>query len=102
MHAETMKQRAFKDQKLRESAQSNAQKLSQLTLQVGAKVGENGKIFGSVTNIQLAEALSKSGFIVERKNIEMPEAIKQTGNYTATVRLYRDVTTELKFEVVAE
>lgn len=103
MHAETMKQRAFKDQKLREEAQVNAQKLSQLTIQVGAKVGESGKIFGSVTTIQIAEALLKAGFSVERKHIDIQgDGIKQTGTYTAKVRLYRDVTTDLKFEVVSE
>ncbi len=103
MHAETMKQRAYKDQKLREEAQASAQKLSQLTIQVGAKVGESGKIFGSVTNIQIAEALLKAGFTIERKHIDiLGDGIKQTGTYTAKVRLYRDITTEITFEVVSE
>ena len=103
MHAETMKQRAYKDQKLREEAQASAQKLSQLTIQVGAKVGESGKIFGSVTNIQIAEALLKAGFTIERKHIDIQgDGIKQTGTYKAKVRLYRDITTEITFEVVSE
>jgi len=70
---------------------------------VGAKVGESGKIFGSVTNIQIAEALLKAGFTIERKHIDIQgDGIKQTGTYTAKVRLYRDITTEITFEVVSE
>jgi large subunit ribosomal protein L9 len=102
-HAETMKQRSFKEEKLRTEAASNAEKLSGVTLKVGAKAGENGKIFGSVTNIQLADALQKAGYNIERKNIEIAgDGIKQLGNYTAKVRLYKEVAATINFEVVAE
>ncbi len=102
-HAETMKQRSFKEEKLRTEASANAEKLSGVSLKVGAKAGENGKIFGSVTNIQLADALQKAGYNIERKNIEITgDGIKQLGNYTAKVRLYKEVMATINFEVVAE
>jgi large subunit ribosomal protein L9 len=102
-HAETMKQRSFKEEKLRTEAAANAEKLSGVSIKVGAKAGENGKIFGSVTNIQLADALTKAGYTIERKNIEIAgDGIKQLGNYTAKVRLYKEVAATINFEVVAE
>jgi large subunit ribosomal protein L9 len=103
MHAEILKQRAFKEDKLRKEASSNAEKLGGVTIKVGAKAGENGKIFGSVTTIQVAEALQKAGYSVERKNIEINEdSVKQLGTYSAKVRLYKDVSATVNFEVVAE
>jgi large subunit ribosomal protein L9 len=102
-HAETMKQRSFKEEKLRKEAAANAEKLAGVSIKVGAKAGENGKIFGSVTNIQLADALTKAGYAIERKNIEISgDGIKQLGNYTAKVRLYKEVSATINFEVVAE
>jgi len=101
--AENVKQRAFKEEKFRKEASANAEKLAEVSISVGAKAGESGKIFGSVTNIQIAEALKKAGYDVERKNIELKEdSIKALGSYTAKVRLYKDITAEVKFEVVAE
>ena len=103
MHAEILKQRAFKEDKLRKEAAANAEKLANVSIKVGAKAGENGKIFGSVTTIQIADALQKAGYDVERKNIEITEdTIKQLGTYTAKVRLYKEVAATLSFEVVAE
>lgn len=103
MHAEIMKQRAFKEEKLRKEAAVNAEKLAEVSIKVGAKAGENGKIFGSVTTIQIAEALQKAGYNVERKNIEInDDTIKQLGTYTAKVRLYKEVAATLTFEVIAE
>jgi large subunit ribosomal protein L9 len=103
MHAETLKQRAFKEDKLRKQAAAHAEKLAGITVKVGAKAGESGKIFGSVTTIQIAEALQKAGYPVERKNIEITEeAIKQLGTYTAKVRLFKEISANLTFEVVAE
>jgi large subunit ribosomal protein L9 len=103
MHAEILKQRAFKEDKLRKEAAANAEKLATVSIKVGAKAGENGKIFGSVTTIQIADALQKAGYDVERKNIEITEdTIKQLGTYTAKVRLYKEVAATLSFEVVAE
>ena len=103
MHAEILKQRAFKEDKLRKEAAVNAEKLTGVSIKVGAKAGESGKIFGSVTNIQIADALQKAGYPVERKNIEIAEDnIKQLGTYSAKVRLYKDVSATVNFEVVAE
>lgn len=103
MHTETLKQTAFKEEKFRKEASANAEKLATVTVKVGAKAGESGKIFGSVTNIQIAEALQKAGYNIERKNIEIVgDSIKQLGNYTAKVRLYKDIAANVSFEVVAE
>lgn len=103
MHAEILKQRAFKEDKLRKEASANSEKLAGISIKVGAKAGENGKIFGSVTTIQIAEALQKAGYPVERKNIEITEeTIKQLGTYTAKVRLYKEVAANISFEVIAE
>ena len=103
MQAEEIKQSSFKEQKLRNEATAMAAKFADVTVKVGAKAGESGKIFGSVTNIQLAEALKKAGYDVERKNIEMNEdAIKALGAYTAKVRLFKEITATINFEVIAE
>jgi len=100
---EVKKQQAFKEEKLRKEATANAEKLNGVVVKVGAKAGESGKIFGSVTNIQVAEALKKAGYDVERKNIEINgEAIKQVGSYTAKVRLFKEIVSTINFEVVAE
>ncbi|MCD6019683.1 MAG: ribosomal protein [Bacteroidetes bacterium] len=103
MQAEEIKQSSFKEQKLRNEATAMAAKFADVTVKVGAKAGESGKIFGSVTNIQLAEALKKAGYEVERKNIEMnEESIKALGTYTAKVRLFKEISATVNFEVIAE
>ncbi len=103
MQAEEIKQSSFKEQKLRNEATAVATKLADVTVKVGAKAGESGKIFGSVTNIQLAEALKKAGYDLERKNIEMNEdAIKTLGTYSAKVRLFKEISATINFEVIAE
>ena len=100
---EVKKQQSFKEEKLRKEATANAEKLNGLALKVGAKAGESGKIFGSVTSIQIADALKKAGFDIERKNIEIiGEAIKQVGSYTAKVRLFKEIASTINFEVIAE
>ena len=103
MQAEEIKQSSFKEQKLRTAATELAAKFADISVKVGAKAGESGKIFGSVTNIQLAEALKKAGYEVERKNIEMnEEGIKALGTYTAKIRLFKEVSATINFEVIAE
>ena len=100
---EIKKQQSFKEEKMRKEATANAEKLNAVSIKVGAKAGENGKIFGSVSNIQIAESLKAAGFDVERKNIEIAgEAIKQLGTYSAKVRLFKEITATVAFEVVAE
>ncbi len=103
VHAENVKQRAHKEEKIKNEAIALAAKLEGKSVTVGAKVSSTGKIFGSVTTIQIAEALDKAGFAVERKNITIKEdSIKEAGTYSATVKLHRDVKVEIAFEVVAE
>lgn len=101
--AELLKQRAHKEEKLKKDAESSAAMIKKLNIQVPAKTGENGKIFGSVNAIQLAEALTKAGIEVDRRKIDLKsDHIKTIGKYTANIRLHREVTVEVPFEVVAE
>ena len=100
MHAETLKQRAHKYNKLKDEANEALAKLTKKKFVVPAKVGENGKIFGSVTNIQLADALNNEGFNVERKNIKILENnIKSVGTYEAEISLHKEVSGKITFEV---
>lgn len=101
--AETLKQRAHKLAKVKDEAEKMAESLAGKTLKIGAKVGENGKIFGSVNTIMLADAIKALGFEVDRKNIKIKgEAIKTIGNYEAEVVLHRDVVRTIAFEVVGD
>jgi len=101
--AELLKQRAHKEEKLKKDAEASAEKIKKLTIQIPARTGENGKIFGSVNALQLAESLAKEGIQVDRKRIDLKsDHIKTVGKYTAMVRLHKEVTIEVPFEVVAE
>lgn len=101
--AETIKQRAFKEDKIRKEAEELAEKLKNVTVSVGAKIGDSGKIFGSVTTIQVADALKKQGYNVDRRQITLDEDhIKTAGTYTANLNLHKEVRVKLSFEVVAE
>ena len=102
VHAENQKQRAHKEEKMRQEAAAVATQLEGKKLTIGAKASSTGKIFGSVNNIQIAEALEKDGFKIERKNIVIKDTVKELGSYTATVKLHRDVKVSIDFEVVAE
>lgn len=78
-------------------------KLADATLKVGVKAGANGKIFGSVTNVQLAQALKEQYEVdIERRKIEVPEEVKELGTYVATLNLYTDIVGEVRFELVEE
>jgi len=102
--AENIKQQMHKEAKLRQIAEENAKKLEQIVIKIGAKTSSTGKIFGSVNTIQLADALKKEGFDVDRRNITIYDAenIKQVGTYKAKVKLYRDITADFTFEVYSE
>jgi large subunit ribosomal protein L9 len=103
MHAETVRQRAQKIEKVRAAAQKMADKMKDMAITVGAKVGESGKIFGSVNNIQLADEITKLGFEIDRKNIKIKgDTIKTVGKYEAEVAFHRDVVETISFEVVGE
>ena len=102
-HNEMLKQRSHKENKVKEEAEALASKLENLTVKIGAKVGENDKIFGSVNTIQLSEALSKEGIEIDRKSIKITEEpIKEVGTYEAEANLHKDVKQAFKFEVVGE
>jgi len=101
--AENKRQQAHKEEKIRNEALELAKQLEGKKVTVGAKTSSTGKIFGSVNNIQIAEALEKDGFSIERKNISIPEdTVKEVGSYKAVVKLHRDVKVEIDFEVVSE
>ena len=101
--AEVLKQRAHKIAKIKEEAEALAEKMKGVSLTIGAKTSSTGTIFGSVTNIQIAEELAKLGFEVDRKIIRIKEdAVKEVGSYSATVRLHEEVSVEIPFEVVSE
>lgn len=103
VHAENLKQRAHKEEKIKEEAALVAEKINSISLKIGAKASSKGKIFGSVNTIQLSEALAKEGIEVDRKKIVVKsDAIKEVGEYTAIAKLHREVSAEIKFEVVAE
>ena len=89
------------EEKVKADAEALAQQLQSVALTIGAKASETGTIFGSVNNIQIAEALEKLGFNVERKLIEL-DNVKELGKYSATINLHKEVKVEIPFEVVAE
>jgi len=103
MHAENLRQRAHKEEKIKVTAQEIASKLAEVALVIGAKTSSSGKIFGSVNTIQIAEALKEKGFDIDRKNITLPEdQIKEVGKYKAIIKLHREVKVDVGFEIVGE
>ncbi len=100
--AENLRQRAHKIAKIKADAEAVAESLKDVSLTIGAKVSTTGTIFGSVTNIQIAEALEKLGHNIDRKIISIKEPVKEVGKYTAVVKLHKEVSAEIPFEVVAE
>jgi large subunit ribosomal protein L9 len=103
MHAENQRQRAHKQEKIREEAVALQEKMEGTKLTIGAKTSTKGKIFGSVNTIQIAESLNKLGFDVDRRQISIKEElIKEVGTYTATVKLHREVKVDIEFEIVSE
>ena len=101
---ETLKQRAFKEKKVIEDAQKQADKLNELLeFKISAKTGEGDNLFGSVTNADLANALEKEDVSIDKKYISIAGgAIKRTGQYEATIRFHREVVETFTFDVVAE
>jgi large subunit ribosomal protein L9 len=103
MHEETLRQRSHKATKILEEAKALAEKIQDATIKIGAKVGEAGKIFGSVNTVQIAEALKEAGYVIDRKSISLgTELIKEIGTYKATIKLQKEVSVEISFEVVEE
>jgi len=100
--AENLRQRAHKLAKVKDDARSLADRLAEVSLVIGAKTSSTGTIFGSVSNIQVAEALAKEGLEIDRKSIYLKEPVKEVGNYKALLKLHKDVSVEIPFEVVSE
>ncbi|MDD2549890.1 MAG: 50S ribosomal protein L9 [Bacteroidales bacterium] len=101
--AENIKQRAHKEEKIRTEAEAIAKKLEGTKLTLGAKTSSTGKIFGSVNTIQIAESLNEKGFEIDRKHIFIKEdQVKEVGSYVAEIKLHKEVTVNIDFEVVAE
>ena len=101
MLAEELKQRAHKLEKIKKDAEALAAQLEGVSLKIATKVSSTGTIFGSVGSIQIAEELEKLGHKIDRKIIFVKDAVKEVGSYKATVRLHKEVSVEIPFEVVA-
>jgi large subunit ribosomal protein L9 len=102
-HNEILRQRAHKEEKIKQEAQLMAETLKGVSLSVGAKTSTKGKIFGSVNAIQIAEALQEKGYTIDRKSISFKEdLIKEVGTYHARIRLHKEVYVEIPFEIVGE
>ena len=102
-HAEVLKQKSHKEEKLLGEAQAIAEKIGSLDISIATKAGDKGKIFGSINTIQLSDALKKAGFEVDRKSLKIKdEPIKELGSYEAEVNLYKGVIQTMKYEVVEE
>jgi large subunit ribosomal protein L9 len=104
IHAENLKQKSFKEQRVIKDADELAKALKNLTVRIGAKAAESGRIFGSVNAIQIAQALKDQfNFDIDRKKIHVDhEHIKDLGTYKAKIVLHKEVSTEITFEVFAE
>ena len=101
--AETLKQRAFKEKKIVDDAQKEANKLNELEIKIASKTGEGNKLFGSVSSANLVEALESNGVTIDKKFITIAGGlIKRTGQYEAKIRFHRDVIANFSFEVVGE
>ncbi|MDR1645003.1 MAG: 50S ribosomal protein L9 [Tannerellaceae bacterium] len=100
--AENQRQRAHKLATIKENMEALAAKLEPISLTIGAKTSSSGTIFGSVSNIQIAEALSKEGIEIDRKIIYIKDPVKEVGSYKALVKLHKDISVEIPFDVISE
>ena len=98
--AENVKQASHKVEKIKQDAETLAQSISEVVLEISSKAGENGKIFGAVTALQISDALKSKGFEVDRKKITFKTPVKTLGDYQAVIDLHREVQPEVSFKVV--
>ncbi|MFT4834311.1 MAG: large subunit ribosomal protein L9 [Marinoscillum sp.] len=101
MIAENVRQAAHKAEKLHKDAEELADKLSKIALELKTKAGESGKIFGAITALQVADALTGKGFKIDRKKISL-ESIKELGEHKVSIHIHKDVTAEITISVVSE
>lgn len=99
---ENVRQAAHKAAKVKQDAEAIASKIGDLTIEIGTKAGESGKIFGAVTALQIADALKAKGFDIDRKKVHLKEVPKQVGTYNVTLDLHKEVKHEIQVKVVAE
>ena len=99
--AENTRQAAHKAEKIQKDAQDLANRIGDTLLEIPAKAGESGKIFGAVTTLQVSEALKALGYDVDRKRIDFDQEVKSLGEYTATINLHKEVKHQIRFNVVA-
>ena len=100
--AENIRQAAHKAAKVKQDAEALAAKIGELTLNIGTKAGESGRIFGAITQLQVSDALKAKGFEVDRKKIAFREQPKQIGTYKVLLDLHKEVKHEIMLNVVAE
>ena len=101
--AETLKQRAFKEEKLIKDATVIADAIKELEIKITAKTADSSKLFGSINNADVAEAIATAGYVVDKKFIKVEGGnIKRIGKYNATIRLHRSVVIELPIDIIAE
>ncbi|WP_026953422.1 50S ribosomal protein L9 [Algoriphagus mannitolivorans] len=100
--AENIKQAAHKAEKIKTEAENLATKLETITLEIKAKIGDSGKIFGKVTTLQISDALATHGIDIDRKKIAISVPVEGAGEFSADVDLHREVKTQVKFVVVGE
>ena len=99
---ENIRQASHKAAKVKQDAEALAAKIGELTIEIGTKAGESGKIFGAVTALQIADVLKSKGFDIDRKKVVLKESPKQLGTYNATLDLHKEVKHEITVKVVAE
>jgi len=93
---------ALHQRKLKNAAEVLAEQLSHVSLQVARKVGEQGRLYGSVTSLDISDALASKGFDIERRLIHLPEPIKTAGSFDIELRLHKDIRAQVKLNVVDE
>jgi large subunit ribosomal protein L9 len=102
MLEENIKQASHKAEKIKQDAEAIAASIGDVVLEIPAKVGESGKIFGAITTLQIADALKRKGIDIDRKKIALKSEVKTEGEYEAVIDLHREVKHDVKFKVVAE
>jgi large subunit ribosomal protein L9 len=98
--AENVKQASHKAEKIKQDAEAIAEAIGDVVLEISSKAGENGKIFGAVTPIQISDALKNKGFEIDRKKISFKSQVKTLGDYQAVLDLHREVQHEVAFKVI--
>jgi len=103
VHAENLRQRAHKEEKIKNDALVVAKTLEGISLKISTKTSTTGKIYGSINTLQIAEALEEKGIAIDRKQIMLPvDQIKEIGMYTATIKLHREVKVDIQIEIITE